>query len=233
MNKLEHIVEPSRLLLTWQPADERVSPRTRRVVAEITNANGQVFFRYLKDTSDFEAAKLAGFVGFPAFDLKQTEFNQDVVESLIRRLPPRNREDFSEYLALHRLPYPFNYSDIALLGYTGARLPSDGFSLVPEFPKEVIPCDYLLEVAGVRHVLGGAVDELRVGDPVSFALDTSNPVDANALVVMHQGKPIGYVNRALRDSFHYWISNYHVSGTLERLNGRPDRPLVYVRVSVS
>ena len=68
----------------------------------------------------------------------------------MRRLPPRNREDFADYLQVHGLSAPFELSDVALLGYTGARLPSDGFALVPEFPEDIRPCDYVMEVTGAR-----------------------------------------------------------------------------------
>lgn len=234
MTPLQHIVEPERLLLTWQPVDERAPVRTRRVVGEICReSNGQFVFRYLNNTPDFQSAQVAGFQGFPAFSLAQAETRQGVIESLMRRLPPRNREDFAEYLAQHRLPHPFPYSDFALLGYTGARLPSDGFALVPVFPGNAVPCDYLMEVAGLRHVIGNDISAIHDGDPVSFESDPDNQVDRDALVVVHQGRRIGYVNRALKESFHHWLDSHRISAVVERQNGKPERPLVFVRVSVS
>lgn len=190
-------------------------------------------FRYLKDSLDFEAAKAAGFKGYPAFPLDQAEVRQGVIESLLRRLPPRKREDFAEYLEQHRLPVPFDYSDFALLGYTGARLPSDGFGLVPVFRPDAVPCDFLLEVAGFRHVFSGDVETIRVGDPVTFEIDTENPVDGDALAVVHQGHRIGYVNRALRQSLHGWLRSHKVSASVERVNGKPERRLIYVTVRVT
>ena len=148
---------------------------------------GQIVFRYLKHTLDFDEACKAGFKGFPAFHLKDkndNEVHQGVIESLMRRLPPRKREDFADFLAQHRLPSPFNNSDMALLGYTGARLPSDGFALVPDFSECEVPCDYLMEVAGLRHILGTDVSNIHLDDPVEFAIDQDNPVDQDALLVI-------------------------------------------------
>lgn len=234
MSKLRHIVEPERLLLTWQPSDENATARTRRVVGEVfLDASGQPVFRYLKDTSDFEAAVAAGFKGFPAFPLGSDEIRQGVIESFMRRLPPRKREDFAEYLAQYRLPAPFNYSDLALLGYTGARLPSDGFGLVPVFPQDAVPCDLLLEIAGLRHVFSGDLSSIHVGDSVTFAVDSENPVDPDAISVVHHGRQIGYVNRALRLPVHGWLRSRNVSAAVERLNGKPERPLIYIKVSVT
>ena len=234
MNTLQHIIEPVRLLLTWQPSDEQATARTRRVVGEVRiEPDGQAVFRYLKNSSDFEEAKKAGFQGFPAFGEKQDEIRQGVIESLMRRLPSRKREDFSEYLAQHRLPNPFDHSDMALLGYTGARLPSDGFALVPDFSSNEVPCDFLIEVAGLRHVNLDAVENIHIGDEITFEIDPENPVESDAIAVVHQGQRIGYVNRVLKYTFHNWLELHHVAASVVRINGKPERPLVYVRVSVT
>ncbi|MDP2827645.1 MAG: hypothetical protein Q8O37_03465 [Sulfuricellaceae bacterium] len=233
MNPLCHIVEPAGLLLTWQPQDEQAPSRTRRVVGEVrVNKDGVVAFRYLKDSPDYQKASDAGFKGYPAFDMKADEVATGVLESFLRRLPPRKREDFPEFLKLHRLASPFEYSDIALLAYTGARLPSDGFALVPIFPDNAAPCDFLLEIAGFRHVAGTDTANLEVGDPVSFVVDQSNPVDQDALAIEHNGVRIGYVNRALKDTFSKWLQCRSVTAIIERINGKPERPLVYLRVSI-
>ena len=233
MSPLRHLVEPSRLLMTWQPSDEGAPVRTRRVVGEIipVAASKSAVFRYLKATEDFKAAEVAGFKGFPAFRVDGEEIRSGVLDSLMRRLPPRNREDFADYLQLHGLSAPFELSDVALLGYTGARLPSDGFALVPDFPEDTRPCDYVMEVAGTRHVLQGPLSDLRPGDPVSIQPDPENPVESDALVVMHEGRRIGFVNRALKGMFRRWMQSGRMTATIERQNGKPQRPLIFVRVT--
>jgi hypothetical protein len=230
MNRLSYIREPSRLLLTWQPAESSSQPRTRRVVGEIKKHGDEVVLRYLPETPDYQAAVECGFLGYPAFNPTSVEHRQGVMEAFSRRLPPRKREDFGDFLAKHRLPEPFPLSDLALLGYTGGALPSDGFSLVPDFPDDPGPFDYVLELAGVRHVRGLNLSSVTAGDEVQFALDRENPIDRDAVFVVHRGKPLGYVNRALRSRVAKWAANGQLSATIERLNGKPDRPLVYVRL---
>ncbi len=234
MLPLNHIVEPIGLLLTWQPADERASNRTRRTVAEIRRdpETGVSVFRYLKDAADFEKATAAGFQGFPTFSIAEGESSRGVLDPFLRRLPPRARADFDRYLGQHRLPVPFDHSDFALLGYTGARLPSDGFGLVPVFPEGVSPCDVIVEVAGLRHVFKGDPSSIHPGDAVHFALDPENPVDSDAVAIMWQGQRLGFINRALRSAFVVWLRERTVSAHVERVNGKPERPLVFVRVSV-
>ena len=233
MNTLQHIIEPKRLWLTWQPVNESAPTRTRRVVGEVCHEeSGEIVFHYLKATPDFQEAKLAGFKGYPAFPLHGDEIRQGVVEALMRRLPPRKREDFAEYLTQHGLPAHFQHSDFALLGYTGARLPSDGFALVPEFPPDAVPCDYLTEVVGVRHVFNGDISLISVGEPVFFIADKDNAIDPDALAVVCKGDKIGYVNRALRHTVQGWLDSHKVDASIHRLNGKPERPLVYVKICV-
>lgn len=230
---LRHIVEPERLLLTWQPLDENAPQRTRRVVAEIfVSTDGVWTFHYQKDSPDFAKAWEAGFRGVPAFDVNGDTFTQGVHDTFLRRLPPRKREDFAEFLALHRLPFPFKGTDLALLGYTGAKLPSDGFALVPEFPVDAPPIDFMLEVAGARHLPAADIASLKCGELVQFELDTENPVDQDALALLYHGQRIGYVNRALRNTLYTWLQNCQVTATVERVNGKPERPLVYLRLQV-
>jgi hypothetical protein len=230
---LEHIVEPSELLLTWQPADESAPNRTRRIVARIVkHGNDGATLRYLKESDDFQEALAAGFVGFPAFPIEHGVASHGVVEAMMRRLPPRSRADFDRYLEQHRLPAPFMHSDFALLGYTGARLPSDGFGLVPVFPPEAVPCDLVVEIAGLRHVYRGDVSSIRPGDAINVRAVTRNPVDQDAVGFYWNGVLLGYVNRAIRGTFSAWLNRFSVHATVDRVNGKPDRPLVYVRVEV-
>lgn len=232
MTSLSHIVEPVKLLLTWQPRPDR-EPRTRRVVGEVViGAEGEFMFRYLSGTEDFTRAREAGFVDYPAFNVRAPQVTQGVIEALLRRLPPRNREDFDRYLQLHRLPTPFKFSDFALLGYTGAQLPGDGFSLVPMFPLDVRECEFITEVAGVRHVAGANASQIKVGDALTLARASLNPVDPDAIHVLRDGHPIGFINRAIRLSFNEWMKTHDISMTVDRLNGTPDRPMVYAWVRV-
>lgn len=234
MNLLKNIVEPSELLLTWQPADEASPTRTRRIVGTVRpRPEGGVTFEYTKGTPDFEAAQVAGFQGFPTFSLRSSQISEGVLEALLRRLPPRRRHDFREYLAQHCLPYPFEHSDLALLGYTGARLPSDGFGLVPVFPFDYRgPCDVVLEVAGVRYSFTGDVSLIQAGDPVGFRPDLDNHVDSDAVQIVWRGQTLGYVNRVLRGALTRWLATRQVYAEVARVGGSQYRPLVFVQVSI-
>ncbi len=75
---------------------------------------------------------------------------------------------------------------------------------MPLFSPDRVPCDYLLEVAGTRYIYTGDTASLPVGESVSFEPDPGNPVDTNAITVVHEGQGIGYVNRAMRQTLQAW-----------------------------
>src|SRR5690606_17172172 len=144
--------------------------RTRHIVGEISvAATGEILFRYA-DQHALAAAQRDGFKGHPAFPDLGKVYSTGVVEAFARRVPPSTRGDFAAYLEQQRLP-TLTISSLALLGYSGAKLPSDGFSLVHTFEGEPGPFEFVTEVAGFRHnapAQGVQVSDLKVGDPVTF-----------------------------------------------------------------
>lgn len=231
---IEHIVEPRRLLLAWQAPEGKL--RTRYNVAELVRPDIEndesVVLRYLRDSEDFRKATELGFEGHPAFKKVDKEYSDGVVDAFMRRLPPRTRTDFSKYLELLCIRPNTKISNFALLGYSGAKLPSDGFSIVHPFDEVNGPCEFLMEVAGFRYVTNVKVSDIRVGAPVSFEEESDNKVDRRAVRIVLDGKRIGYVNRGQLDAFHRWLSGHRLQGTIERTNGTIDRPIVYVFVKV-
>lgn len=222
MNLIEHVFSPKRLLLTWQGQD-----RAWRVVGELTDRDGVVSFRYLTETDDFAKARDSGFVCYPAFRKPGVIYTEGVMDSFLRRLPPRSRGDFRKFLEQWRLPVTAELSDFALLAYVGGKLPTDGFAVVWPLEEMQAPAEVLLEVAGLRYQ-DVEREDLAIGMPADFVREPDNPKDARAISVLVQGRRIGYVRRQQRDAVSNWLDRYHVSATLERINGTKERPVVYL-----
>jgi hypothetical protein len=234
MNTLNNIFEPTRLLLVWRCAPNR-GARTRRLVGTVekVSPDAPACLHYLMGTDDFDRAVEAGFEGYPAFELSKKEHCTGVIDAFMRRLPPRKRDDFKAYLHRHRLPENSPISDMALLAYTNAKLPSDGFELYPDLSNARPPFELIVEVAGFRHQHNLAIDDIYIGDPVIFKAENENQHDANATGIYFGGVRIGFVDRAQAPAFRQWLRRgYSVKGTIERLNGTADRPAVYVFVTV-
>lgn len=236
MNYIDHVHEPERLLLIWQPAEQ---PRTRYAIAELRRpADGsRVVLRYLAEQQDFAAAVERGFIAFPAFPATDQTYDLGVIETFMRRLPPRSRGDYAQYLEQFRLRPETPISEMALLGCTGARLPSDGFSLIDPFDDVSAPCEALIRVAGFQYTSSIPRDALNIGASATLREEPDNPHDPCALAVHVDGVRIGYVARQQAVGLGRLARTGAIELTVERVNGQPDNPNIYlfarIRPSVS
>ncbi len=230
MNLIEHIIEPERLLLTWQSSDP--NNRMRRIVGELLRANGKILLRYLLHTSDFSEAKKNGFVGYYAFPVEQ-EVHEDVLDVFLKRIPPRSRGDFIKYLESIRIQTD-NISDFALLGYSGAKLPDDDFMIVHPFDNVEGNCEVFTEISGYRHNEGRLnVKDLCLGKMLSLEPEQNNQFDPNSIRIICDGHKLGYINRAQTTSFNRWLTNGRIQRVIfERENGTSSNPRAYIFVEI-
>lgn len=231
MRFIEHIIEPTRLLLAWQSSDEQ--HRTRYIVGKLDRVGDEVNLSYLVDTEDFCKAQSRGFDSYPAFqDVDRAHHN--VLDAFMRRLPPRTRGDFSQYLEGLRLKPGTQLSDFALLGYSGAKLPSDGFSIIHPFNHVESACELLIEAAGFRHIKKKHGIEINMDAPATFSKEFNDATQAEAIHISVDGKHIGFVNRGLIPTFLDWMNSERIVGAwIEKINGMPGKPTAYVYVKVS
>lgn len=225
-NWIQNICEPARLILAWQAPDPD-GERKRFAVGELTRAGADATLRYA-DGPEIEEAKQLGFVGYPAFKLDRRE-HPNALSTFMRRLPPRGRTDFTDYMAHFRLPANVTLSDFALLAYTEAKLPSDGFSLVNSLDDMQMPCEFVLEVAGYRHY-AKKVPPIQIGQVVEVEAEPTNKWDPNAIAIKAGGAIIGYVNRLQTRAFQKWMRDGAIVCVIERLNGTSPRPRAFIFV---
>ena len=231
MHFIKHFIEPTRLLLAWQSSNE--AHRCRYIVGELSRVDNGVTLTYLTETEEFHLAQEKGFEGYPAFPLAQRVYHQ-VLDTFMRRLPPRTRGDFSQYLEGLRLPASVELSDFALLGYAGAKLLSDGFSIIHPFDGVSIPCELLIEVVRFRH-LPEDQRTIKIGDQASFLKEDTHPVTHEPAVhIIVNEQKIGYVNRGLVPTLLDWIKNDRIKNAwIEKFNGTPSRPVAYIYLQIS
>ncbi|KKK83325.1 hypothetical protein LCGC14_2794520 [marine sediment metagenome] len=234
MSYIEHIIEPRKLLLSWQSPEG--GDRRRHLVAELRRRGDDADLLYLRESKDYADAKAKGFDGeYPGFPAHKD--HTDVLAAFMRRLPPRQRGDFDKFLEAIRIPRTAAISDFAMLGYAGARLPGDDFSIIHPFDDARPPFELLLLVAGYRYYQANVPREsLKPGMLARFELEPGNPHDPDAVRVVIPDvseHTAGYVCQGLLPQFRRWIvSGMHVEGTLDRLNGTAESPLVYLFVTV-
>lgn len=228
MRHIEHIVEPGRLLLSWQIPSERL----RMFVAELIRNGDEADLVYLKEREDFSKAQSLGFNGYPGFDI-EINIHKNVLTSFMKRLPPRSRGDFGRFLDALRIKAEAEISDFALLGYSGAKLPDDDFTVIHPFENATPPFELLLPVQGYQHYqeqlpLTSLSDDMQA----CFEAEPDNPKDPKAIKIIIDGIRVGYVCRGLTASFHKWMqSGLTISAYVERINGAGQDPKVYLYVS--
>jgi hypothetical protein len=231
VNLIHKVIEPEKLILAWQPSEE-TGVRQRFAVGEIIKIGEIYKFRYLVDSEDYAKAENYGFSYYPAFRKTDKEYTEGVLDSFLRRIPSRKRGDFSNYLQQWCIDPTAQFSDFALLGHTGAKLPTDAFSLVNPFSNVNAPCEFYIEVAGFLYQ-GVSLDSLKLNMPVFFVPEPENLVDKNAVKIEANGKIIGYVNRFQCEAFNRWLHNHSVSACIERINRTSSRPFIYIFGRVS
>ncbi len=121
---------------------------------------------------------------------------------------------------------------MALLAYTGAKLPGDGFEIIPDLTGIAPPLEFVIEVAGFRyHDIPASA--LRLGDFVNLVPEPENQTDNKAIAVEHAMGKIGYVPGPYCSSVAGWLERYGVTATVKRINGKPERPLIYLFLRVA
>jgi hypothetical protein len=239
-NWIERVAEPRRLVLAWQ-APDHLGDRFRWAVGLLDFDDAQCVLRYLRAGAEFmsfnqgrtyDQLLALDYQGYPAFNLRREVHDQGVMETLMRRLPPRTRPDFQDYERHFRLGADLDLSDFALLGQTEAKLPSDGFSVVDLLDPETDWCDLMLEIAGFRYYVRDEPLRVGVGHRVEIRAEPDNPHDPHAVEVSVGARRIGYINRLQAPTFLSWLSTRRVSGMIERVNGDPQRPRAFIFVRV-
>lgn len=229
MRYIEHIVEPNRLLLSWQTSSERL----RMLVAELIRNDNNADLVYLKNSEEFSKAQSLEFEDYPGFAIEK-EIHKNVLTSFMKRLPPRSRGDFSRFLDSLRIKSDAEVSDFALLGYSGAKLPDDDFTIIHPFKNASPPFELMLFVQGYRYYKDQLPSNALSQDmQAGFEAEPDNPKDPEAIKIIINDVKVGYVNRGLTGSFHEWMqAGLAISAYVERINGIERNPEIYLYVSV-
>jgi hypothetical protein len=208
----------------------------RYIVAELLRHDEDADLVYLRENDDYKMAKSLGFDGeYPGFPADRD--HQKVLSAFMRRLPPRQRNDFNQFLEAIRIRPGTSISDFALLGYAGAKLPGDDFCIIHPFDQADPPFELLLLISGYRYYqVTVPYEAIKPGMIARFECQPKNMQDPQAIrIVIPEVSPetAGYVCRGLLPQFHIWIkSAYMIEARVERLNGTTEHPLVYLYVAI-
>ncbi|WDI30554.1 hypothetical protein PUV54_11360 [Hyphococcus flavus] len=226
MRLITKICEPSKLILAWKPVDTRKS-RRHFPVGIFERQRDKILFRWLSDTEDFSLALNEGFDVLFGNDRGNSSEPQRIFDVLSKRLPRRDRPDYEKYLAQFRINPDVNISTFAMLGYTEARLASDGYSIIDTLESASKGCQYFHEVVGYHYYAKNLTGQI-LHSQVEFRHEPQNKYDPNAVGIFLRNQLCGYVNRLRAPMLNQILKNYTVTAYLESINGSKDKPVAHV-----
>ena len=223
---IENIIEPKKLFFIWKD-----NQGNKYTVGELQRTNNEADLIYHFGTEEFKNAKQSQFEGYTSFPLINQKW-QNVMSTFTRRITSRKRADFNEWLNTYKIANNTNISDFALLGYSGASLPSDNFMFLHPFEIENENFEFVTEVAGVRHRNNLDLSILSEDDKVEFILENENINDPNAIMIHCNKMHIGYMNRCFAKRFREILLKRNIEAFIDRINGTKDVPrlLLFVKV---
>ncbi|MEK7995575.1 MAG: hypothetical protein AAB403_17380 [Planctomycetota bacterium] len=120
------------------------------------------------------------------------------------------------------------------MGYSGARLPDDDFTVIHTFENAVPPFEFLLHVQGYRYYAEQLpFDSIKLEQEATFQAEPEKDFDPKAIKIIVGGTHSGYVCRGLIESFHKWFEmGYKIDAGIERKNGTVEHPEIYLYVSI-
>lgn len=231
---IENPIQTERALLTWQRPLSAGGRRDRFAVGEFRQSPDGVIFEYLPEEM-LQTARSQGYRSYPGLLPSAERTSSEALSVMMRRLPPRDRSDFPDFMRAFGLSPQADFSDLSLLAYTGARVKSDSdsFGITETFDGFDQPFDYVFDIAGVRHYLA-TLNATAEEDDVTFRHEANNDFDPRAIEVLNsRGLRLGYLNKLQAPKMLEWLATGSVVARVFRKNGRPDYPRLFVKAQIT
>lgn len=183
-----------RIYMAWRPGRSH----RRIIVGEVKANASSVSFSYIKE--NVEEARRYGFVCYPDFPDIDKTYDKNVLRVLSGRLNDSTRTDIGEYYSFWNITESVRKDVLGMLALTGGILPTDNFEFLPDF-YSVKGLSIVSDLSGlsVSPLANGDVAE---GDVLSWAVESDNEHDKEAVAVYKGTRKIGYIKRIHARMFH-------------------------------
>lgn len=163
----------------------------------IVSGSGQISFSYDNDGIIKAKQKFSEFSGYPGIPLSNSPIeDSDYLKSLFSlRLINLEREDRKELLDFWLIDDTVASDPIMLLAMTQGISMSDMFEFVPSFHRESKnKRPFITDIAGLT-ITKYDISSLQPGVKLQFEKQPDNLTDPNAIMVLYNGQPIGWIKR--------------------------------------
>lgn len=240
MKLIEHLMQPEKLLITWQaidPSNNQCAGK-RFVVGEVRAENGDWVLGYYDNDDTAEAQRDFLFKGLTAFPYEASKtYTSNVENVLSKRIASPRRADYADYLRSYRIPPEMadSLSTMQVLAYTGGELTGDGFVFFPDLENMQPPFDLVMVIAGFRHWEGmniGPIMEL-MDKEVRFVPEPDNEKDPFAIEVFAGDTKLGYLPRGYNQYFvNHALDSYNITACITKINGTIERPKISILAEI-
>ena len=207
----------------------------RYIVGEIVKENNSYTLNYFDNINFSEDAK-EQYSGFVAFDMNtKKSYDNGVMELFQKRLPPKQRQDYSDYLRSNRINENLknNLDSFTLIGLTGGQIEGDGFSFQPVIDVNNNNFQVFFNIAGFRHHSNYPNDINLLRDKqVTLHAEKYNQHDAHAIKIMYKDYNLGYVPYGYNKEIHKFLDRIDFA-IISKINGIFTRPNIGLVVSIT
>lgn len=188
------------IYLVWRAGRGR-----SRVIVGIIRKNQMegATFRYIQ--KGVEEAVKSGFIAYPDFpDIDKTYKN--VIDVFSQRLNNSERADIQSYYDYWKIDPKYKNDKYYILAQTQGLLPTDNFEFIAEY-YPVRDIKFISEICGLS-INKLPTGFLTVGEEIEWRLEKGNKYDSNAVVLLKNEQPIGYIKQIHNRVFHYKYSKH-------------------------
>jgi len=189
------VKEVGHIFLSWRQGFGK--PRHLVGVLKRNSTDG-VRFSYLSD--GFEEAKGEGFTPYTEFPNIDKVYSENVVETFGQRITKSERSDILDFLDFWEIDSKYKDDKFYLLAHTQGLSPVDNFEFLADYnPSKELR--FLTDLAGLS-VLKLPANTLKVGDILTYELETENKFDSSAVGVFKDNIHVGYIKKVHNRVFH-------------------------------
>lgn len=179
--------EIGHIYLSW-----RVGLGKRRHIVGVLKRNANLGVRFSYIAKGVESAKKEGFSPYTEFPDLDKEYT-NVLEVFGQRIMKSERRDISDFYDFWEINPKFKDDKYYLLAHTQGLNPTDNFEFLADYnPSKSLR--FLTDLASLSKK-NLAADSVKIGDLLTYQLESENVHDDKAVKVLKGDLEVGYIKK--------------------------------------
>ena len=216
--------EFSEIYLAW-----RLGQGKRRHIVGVLKRSPVGEFTFSYDIKAVSEAKKEGFTDYVELPYSDKTYRGEVLEVFAQRIIKPARTDVQTFYDFWEIE-PGNVNDkFYMLGHTQGLLPTDNFELLADYtPIEGL--HFLTDLADVSKRKLPA-DFVKIGDILTFKLESFNLYDTSAVAVYKGDTQLGYIKQIHSRIFHK-VQGEHLKLTVKAIDQNGTIKKIFAKITI-